>query len=633
MALNVYASLSNSPPREDGDLFEASQEGLGNGNSGADAGTTDASTPHSSTPPSPQTDQSLPPDPMLTYGAAEFVARGGVIVYRENGYSGNDGAGNSAATQSSKPGTTLQANRYALTNGHRADAPLAKNSEDYGGSDSYGGSDDEDGFGGSDAGHGGSTGGSGWSGGDSGSDGNDFGTPSWATPSSPSAESGTADLGTSNGSGSSPVGYEYRGPGDFDGGGDSYGGENEADSANEPPSTTTYPDVTCAAQLPVTTNEDGQQVSQMGTIQVTASRSAGGSPAYQDAGNHGGSPSDYLSVDNFGLGPRAIEYGSRESLPPIENLYTPFEGHFASGYRTAVAGMTNPNASWDERIINGVLAAAVSPLAVIDMIGEGFINAPNAAGRAGQLFARGNVAGNADTRVISNLAGIVEMTHAFNGAVGPFAGVVGVPPRVMTVQEQALQRFPGAEAVRAARATYGALESTTVARTLANIEGRFATASREIGFVVDARNGQILGVTRSGLDSTTQIRLNPQTDFPLMSGNIFTHNHPLGGTFSVDDVAVALGSATAEFRAVTPTRIMSLTFDNPPANLLGKPESAVVFMMDEQAAIIASYQARVAEGSLIPPTDLASRLIYQSEYLMEQLVERNPWIRYTIEPR
>jgi hypothetical protein len=324
---------------------------------------------------------------------------------------------------------------------------------------------------------------------------------------------------------------------------------------------------------------------------------------------------------------------NRESLPPIENPYRPIEGHVASSYRDAVAVMMNPNASWDERIINGTLATLASPIAVLDMMGEGAMNAANMAGRAGQLFARGNVTTNPETRVTSILSGIVEITNAFNGAVGPFAGVVGVPQRVMTAEELALQRFQGAEATRAARATYGALESTTAAQTLANIEGRIAGYSREVGFIIDSRNGQILGVTRSGLDNSTQMRLNTQTDFPLMSGNIFTHNHPLGGTFSVADVRTALGAGVAEFRAVTSTRAMSLTFDNPPANLFGKPEAAVVFMQNEQASIIASYQARVAEGSLVPPADLAARLIYQSEYLMEQLVERNSWIHYAVKPR
>jgi DNA/RNA non-specific endonuclease len=187
MALNVYASLSNSPPREDGESFDAGHGAAGSGgsNGGADAGNSDASAPPSRATLPARVDQSLLPDPMLTYGAAEFVARGGVITYRENGYSGNDGAGNGAATYSSKPDTTLQANSNGTTNGYRADAQLAKSSEDYGAGDSYGGSDDEDGFGGSDTGHGGSTGGSDWSGG---GDSGDYGTPSWATPSTSAGE-------------------------------------------------------------------------------------------------------------------------------------------------------------------------------------------------------------------------------------------------------------------------------------------------------------------------------------------------------------------------------------------------------------------------------------------------------------
>jgi hypothetical protein len=146
-----------------------------------------------------------------------------------------------------------------------------------------------------------------------------------------------------------------------------------------------------------------------------------------------------------------------ESLPPVENLYTPFEGHAASNYRDAVAVMMNPNASMDERIINGTLATLSSPIAAIDMMGEGMMNAANAAARAGQWIAQADVTTNPDIRVTSTLRGIVEMTNAFNGAVGPFAGAVGVPQRVMTVEELARQNMQSAEAYRAARATYSGL--------------------------------------------------------------------------------------------------------------------------------------------------------------------------------
>jgi Papain fold toxin 1, glutamine deamidase len=161
---------------------------------------------------------------------------------------------------------------------------------------------------------------------------------------------------------------------------------------------------------------------------------------------------DLLATGRGGGADRATE-----SLPPIENLYRPIEGHAASSYRDAVAVMMNPNASMDERIINGTLATLASPIAVIDMMGEGVMNAANWAGRAGQWFAQANVTTNPDTRVTAALSGIVEMTNAFNGAVGPFAGVVGVPQRVMTVEELARQNMQSAEALRAARATYTGL--------------------------------------------------------------------------------------------------------------------------------------------------------------------------------
>ncbi len=84
---------------------------------------------------------------------------------------------------------------------------------------------------------------------------------------------------------------------------------------------------------------------------------------------------------------------------------------------------------------------------------------------------------------------------------------------------------------------------------------------------------------------------------------------------------------------MTPTRTMSLTFDIPPANLVGKPEAATAFMMDEMAAIRSSYQAGVNNGTLVPPTDLTARAVWVSDYIMQQLVERNPWIQYAAKPR
>ncbi|OHX11189.1 hypothetical protein BI347_15905 [Chromobacterium sphagni] len=170
----------------------------------------------------------------------------------------------------------------------------------------------------------------------------------------------------------------------------------------------------------------------------------------------------------------------------------------------------------------------------------------------------------------------------------------------------------------------------TAAATLANIEGRFAGSSREVGFIVDSQSGQILGVRRAGLANGAEIRLNAARDYPLMEGNKFTHNHPLGGNLSPGDVATALGSGVTEFRAVSPARTASIMFDNPPPHVFGDPVNSVLFIDREKAAIGASYRAGIADGSLLPPVDLAAKKIWMSDYFMEQLSSRNSWINYSL---
>ncbi|MBB5020685.1 hypothetical protein HNQ59_004010 [Chitinivorax tropicus] len=104
----------------------------------------------------------------------------------------------------------------------------------------------------------------------------------------------------------------------------------------------------------------------------------------------------------------------------------------------------------------------------------------------------------------------------------------------------------------------------------------------------------------------------------------------MGGNLSVGDVATALGSGVAEFRAVTPTRTASIKFDNPPAHVFGDPVNSVLFIDEEKAAIGASYRAGIADGSLLPPTDMATKKIWMSDYFMEQLASRNSWINYSL---
>jgi LysM repeat protein len=145
---------------------------------------------------------------------------------------------------------------------------------------------------------------------------------------------------------------------------------------------------------------------------------------------------------------------STNTLSEIKDLYTPFEGYFAHQMRAASRAVSDPSSDWIDKTVNTVLGVAVAPLALVDMVGEAMFNAPNSAARAGQQIARATLASNTDTKVVSSLSAIVELTTAFNGLAGPFAGV-GATTAPLTVEQRALQGFPGAEATAQARATYG----------------------------------------------------------------------------------------------------------------------------------------------------------------------------------
>ncbi|HSV71240.1 MAG TPA: hypothetical protein VLI72_14120, partial [Methylibium sp.] len=154
--------------------------------------------------------------------------------------------------------------------------------------------------------------------------------------------------------------------------------------------------------------------------------------------------------------------------------------------------------------------------------------------------------------------------------------------------------------------------------------------SSEVATVL-SRDGQVLArqiLSESGGSLSAEV-------LGAMRGNTFTHNHPRGGSFSPDDVMTALAYQPSEFRAVTSTRSLSLSFDKPPADLLGIENAANIelFMASEQKAIGASFRQAVANGRLLPPTEQAMRDVFKSNYFMQQLSSRNSWIRYEVAPR
>lgn len=129
--------------------------------------------------------------------------------------------------------------------------------------------------------------------------------------------SGPTGAGEDNGGnvkGSSDGAVDQHGSGDFDGGGDSYSGDNAADSANAPPTTTIDPNSNCVATYPTSVDANGQSVARMDTIQVITSRSGNDGAVSTNAGSHGGSLNDYLSVDGYGVGSGNINENTNADL-------------------------------------------------------------------------------------------------------------------------------------------------------------------------------------------------------------------------------------------------------------------------------------------------------------------------------
>ncbi|MDL2253325.1 phage head morphogenesis protein [Ruminococcaceae bacterium OttesenSCG-928-I18] len=88
------------------------------------------------------------------------------------------------------------------------------------------------------------------------------------------------------------------------------------------------------------------------------------------------------------------------------------------------------------------------------------------------------------------------------------------------------------------------IDVEAVSKTLRKVEGEIRGLDHEVGAVI-GRDGRLLNKTQGEAHS-----VNPPKD--LLKGNIFTHNHPSGGTFSTDDIRNFVSDGLYEVRAVTP---------------------------------------------------------------------------------
>lgn len=88
--------------------------------------------------------------------------------------------------------------------------------------------------------------------------------------------------------------------------------------------------------------------------------------------------------------------------------------------------------------------------------------------------------------------------------------------------------------------------STPARRTAVGIENVIRSDSLETGAFIGGE-GQVL-LKRQGMPDRVMYR---ESELTRMRGAVFTHNHPLGAGFSVDDVALASEFGFSELRAVT----------------------------------------------------------------------------------
>lgn len=92
------------------------------------------------------------------------------------------------------------------------------------------------------------------------------------------------------------------------------------------------------------------------------------------------------------------------------------------------------------------------------------------------------------------------------------------------------------------------LNKKAVRKTLRQVESEIQGLDHEVGAIVD-KGGRLVAKVQGGAHSVSPPK-------ELLKGNIFTHNHPSGGTFSPNDVRNFVIDGLYEVRAITPKGIV-----------------------------------------------------------------------------
>jgi hypothetical protein len=106
----------------------------------------------------------------------------------------------------------------------------------------------------------------------------------------------------------------------------------------------------------------------------------------------------------------------------------------------------------------------------------------------------------------------------------------------------------------AAQADKAVKATPTVKTGLQKAEKEISRSSVENG-IISRPDGSILARIKGTTEKSVDI---PSDMVPMLEGNIFSHNHPRGGSLSMGDVGILSGYKVSEIRAVGPTHTYSM---------------------------------------------------------------------------
>lgn len=181
-----------------------------------------------------------------------------------------------------------------------------------------------------------------------------------------------------------------------------------------------------------------------------------------------------------------------------------------------------------------------------------------------------------------------------------------------------------------------ALESVGSSATLARIESRFGTSSREVGFIVDAASGSILTVARQPYGQVNaNFKFGPE-QWAQAEGNWITHNHPSGLTLGIEDLAGAVASGARGIRASTAAGTYELIFDRSFGTAYrGDYAGAYGFLHAQTNEVGRSIMADVRSGAIAVPQELhgVQRRGFLANEMWVRFSSQTPSLKYNFYPR